>query len=39
VMLDPVPEIDRNGIITQCEVEFDQITFNDFSTAQPMTDN
>jgi len=39
VTLDPVSEIDRNGIITQCEVEFNQITFNEISTAQPMADN
>ena len=30
---DPVPEIDRNGIITQYEVEFNQSTFNEISTS------
>ena len=33
VTWDPVPEIDRNGIITQYEVEFNQSTFNEISTS------
>ena len=33
VTWDPVPEIERNGIITQCEVEFNQSTFNEISTS------
>ena len=33
VIWDPVPEIDRNGIVTQYEVEFNQSTFNEISTS------
>ena len=33
VTWDPVPEIDRNGIITQYEVEFNQSTFSEVSTS------
>ena len=39
VMWDPVPEIDRNGIITQYEVEFNQSTFNEISTSNLTTTN
>ena len=37
VTWDPVPEIDRNGIITQYEVEFNQSTFNEISTSNLTT--
>ena len=33
VTWDPVPDIDRNGIITQYQVEFNQNTFNEISTS------
>jgi len=33
VTWDPVSEIDRNGIITQYEVELNQSTFNEISTS------
>ena len=36
---DPVPEIDRNGIVTQYEVEFNQSTFNEISTSNLTTTN
>ena len=36
---DPVPEIDRNGIITQYEVEFNQSTFNEISASYLTTTN
>ena len=36
---DPVSEIDRNGIITQYEVEFNQNTFNEISTSNLTTTN
>ena len=39
VIWDPVPEIDRNGIITQYEVEFSQSTFNEISTSNLTTTN
>ena len=39
VAWDPVPEIDRNGIITQYEVEFNQSTFNQISTSNLTTTN
>ena len=39
VTWDPVPEIDRNGIITQYEVEFSQSTFNETSTSNLTTTN
>ena len=39
VTWDPVPEIDRNGIITQYEVEFSQSTFNETSTSNLTTIN
>ena len=39
VTWDPVPEIDRNGIITQYEVEFNQSTFNEISTSNLTTTN
>ena len=39
VIWDPVPEIDRNGIITQYEVEFTQSTFNEISTSNLITAN
>ena len=39
VIWDPVPEIDRNGIVTQYEVEFSQSTFNEISTSNLTTTN
>ena len=36
---DPVPEIDRNGIITQYEVEFNQNTFSEISLSNLTTTN
>ena len=39
VMWDPVSEIDKNGIITQYEVEFNQNTFNEISTSNLTTTN
>ena len=39
VTWDPVPEIDRNGIITQYEVEFNHSTFNEISTSNLTTTN
>ena len=39
VTWDPVPEIDRNGIITQYEVEFNQNTFNEISLSNLTTTN
>ena len=39
VMWDPVSEIDKNGIITQYEVEFNQSTFNEISTSNLTTTN
>ena len=39
VTWDPVPEIDRNGIIIQYEVEFNQSTFNEISTSNLTTTN
>ena len=39
VTWDPVPEIDRNGIITQYEVEFNQSTFSEISTSNLTTTN
>jgi len=39
VMWDPVAEIDRNGIITQYEVEFNQSTCNEISTSNLTTTN
>jgi len=39
VMWDLVPEIDRNGIITQYEVEFNQSTFTEISTSNLTTTN
>ena len=39
VTWEPVPEIDRNGIITQYEVEFNQSTFNEISTSNLTTTN
>ena len=39
VTWDPVPEIDRNGIITQYEVEFNQSTFNEISASNLTTTN
>ena len=39
VMWDTVSEIDRNGIITQYEVEFNQSTFNEISTSNLTTTN
>ena len=39
VTWEPVPEIDRNGIITQYEVEFNQSTFNEISTSNLTTIN
>jgi len=39
VTWDPVPEIDRNGIVTQYEVEFNQGTFNEISTSNLTTTN
>jgi len=37
VTWDPVPEIDRNGIITQYEVEFNQTTFPEIFTSNLTT--
>ena len=37
VMWEPVTEIDRNGIITQYEVEFNQSTFSEISTSSLTT--
>jgi len=39
VIWNQVPEIDRNGIITQYEVEFNQSTFNEISTNNLTTTN
>ena len=39
VTWEPVPEIDRNGIIAQYEVEFNQSTFNQISTGDLTTTN
>ena len=39
VTWDQVPEIDRNGIITQYEVEFNQSTFSEISTSNLTTTN
>ena len=39
VTWDPVPEIDRNGIITQYEVEFNQSTFKEISASNLTTTN
>ena len=39
VTWDPILEIDRNGIITQYEVEFNQSTFNEISTSNLTTIN
>jgi len=39
VTWEPVPEIDRNGIITQYEVELNQSTFNEISTSNLTTTN
>ena len=39
VTWDPVPEIDRNGIIIQYQVEFNQSTFNEISTSNLTTTN
>ena len=39
VIWDPVPEIDRNGIVTQYEVEFNQSTFADISSSNLITTN
>ena len=39
VTWDPVPEIDRNGIVTQYEVEFNQSTFTDISSSNLITTN
>ena len=39
VTWDPVAEIDRNGIITQYEVEFHQSTFSEISTSNLTTTN
>ena len=39
VTWDPVPEIDRNGIITQYEVEFNQNTFSEISLGNLTTTN
>ena len=39
VTWDLVPEIDRNGIITQYEVEFNQSTFSEISTSNLTTTN
>jgi len=39
VTWDPVQEIERNGIITQYEVEFNQSTFNKISTSNLTTTN
>ena len=37
VTWDPVPEIDRNGIIIQYQVEFNQSTFNEISSSNLTT--
>jgi len=37
VLWDPVPEIDRNGIITQYEVEFNQSIFHEIPTSNLTT--
>ena len=39
VTWEQVPEIDRNGIITQYEVEFNQNTFNEISLSNLTTTN
>ena len=39
VTWDPVPGIDRNGIIVQYQVEFNQSTFNEISTSNLTTTN
>jgi len=39
VTWDPVPEIDRNGIIIQYEGEFNQSTLNEISTSNLTTTN
>ena len=39
VTWDPVPKIDRNGIITHYEVEFNQSTFSEISTSNFTTTN
>ena len=39
VIWDPVPEIDRNGIVTQYEVEFNQSTFSEISTSNLIITN
>ena len=39
VTWDPVLEVERNGIITQYEVEFNQSTFNEISTSNLTTTN
>ena len=39
VIWDSVPGIDRNGIITQYEVEFNQSTFSEISTSNLTTTN
>ena len=39
VTWDPVPDIDRNGIIVQYQVEFNQSTFNEISTSNLTTIN
>jgi len=39
VTWDPVPDIERNGIITHYEVEFNQSTFNEISTSNLITTN
>ena len=36
---DPVPEIDRNGIVIQYEVKFNQSTFTEISTSNLTTTN
>ena len=39
VTWEPVPEIDRNGIIAQYEVEFNQSTFDEIPTRNLTTTN
>ena len=39
VIWEPVPEVDRNGIIIQYEVEFNQSTFSETSTSNLTTIN
>ena len=39
VTWEQVPEIDRNGIITQYEVDFNQNTFSEISTSNLTTTN